>query len=134
MRWERIAADVKISERGSLSVLQALDSLPFSPVRLFWVTDVTPGLVRGFHAHKSGHQILFCIAGRIQVRFDDGVNSEVLSLTAGGPGAWMKNMVWGEQTFLETGSILLVVASNEYDESDYIRDWAEFRSLAKEIE
>lgn len=134
MRWQLIEANVNLSDRGSLHVAQALGNVPFTPVRLFWVTDVPTGLVRGFHAHKNGQQVLFCLSGSIRARFDDGSSSEEIVLTPGGSGVWMKNMVWGEQTFLDPGSILLVLASNEYEETDYIRDREEFDALVQEAE
>lgn len=121
-----------IDERGNLSVVQIGAALPFTPKRVFWVGGVPIGETRGFHAHRTGQQLLFCLAGEISATFDDGVKSKTFSLRPNGPGVWMKMHVWSEQLFLKRDSILLVLASNEFDESDYIIDRDEFNQLAQQ--
>ena len=116
---------------GILVVADYLIDLPFEPKRSFWVQDVPVGATRGFHAHRTGQQILVCLTGRILAKFTDGYHSAELELSSSETAVWMKNMVWGEQTFVEPKSVLLVLASNPYDESDYIRDRQEFELLAQ---
>jgi dTDP-4-dehydrorhamnose 3,5-epimerase-like enzyme len=121
-----------IDERGALNLLEASKELPFAPQRVFWVTGVPKGSERGFHAHKTGNQLLFCLQGSILLTLKTHSEEEKIVLSAESPGVWMKNMVWGEQTFLTEDSVLLVFASNEFDESDYLRDFEEFLKLSKQ--
>ncbi len=130
--WEILKIENHKGPKGSLSVVELSENMPFMPLRFFWVTQVPAGAARGFHAHKSGQQVLFCLHGKILARVDNGSTSQEVTLEAGGSGLWMKNEVWGEQVFLEPDSVLLVLASNEYDESDYIRDRAEFEELVRQ--
>ena len=130
-RWELIDPARFRDSRGELSVLDLQGGLPFGPKRVFWITDVPAGESRGFHAHRSGQQLLVCLSGSITARVLDGQNEEKFELTVDGPALWMKNLVWGEQTFNEDGSTLLVLASNSFEEADYIRDYESFLELCK---
>lgn len=121
-----------IDERGSLNLLELANELPFSPRRIFWVTGVPKGSERGFHAHKTGNQLLFCVKGSIQLNLKSHSGADSLLLREESPGVWMKNMVWGEQTFLTDDAVLLVFASNEFDESDYLRDFEAFMKLSEQ--
>lgn len=121
-----------IDERGSLNLLESANELPFSPRRIFWVTGVPKGSERGFHAHKTGNQLLFCLKGAIQLNLKSHSGADSLLLSEESPGVWMKNMVWGEQTFLTDDAVLLVFASNEFDESYYLRDFEAFMKLSEQ--
>jgi dTDP-4-dehydrorhamnose 3,5-epimerase-like enzyme len=128
-RWQQIAPIRVGGDRGSLWVLERESGLPFIPKRVFWISGVPSGETRGFHAHRTGEQILFCLSGQIRAKFYDGEMSEDLMLDAHGQGVWMRNLVWGEQTFVSSDAILLVIASNDFDEEDYIREKQEFEKL-----
>ena len=130
--FELVAQRRFIDERGSLNLLEASKELPFLPKRIFWVKGVPKGSERGFHAHRTGNQLLFCLNGSIQLTLKTHSRQESLVLSEESPGVWMKNMVWGEQRFLTDDAVLLVFASNEFDESDYLRDFSEFLELSKQ--
>ena len=130
--FELVAQRRFIDERGALNLLEASRELPFTPKRVFWVTGVPKGSERGFHAHKTGNQLLFCVQGSILLSLKTHAGDETILLSPEGPGVWMKNMIWGEQTFLTEDSVLLVFASNEFDESDYLRDFDEFLKLSEQ--
>ena len=132
-RWSSIELTSRANQSGRLVVADFARDIPFVPKRTFWVTDVPAGITRGFHAHKTGHQLLVCLSGRVLATLDDGEKLETIVLTNSGPAVWMPNMVWGEQTFLEPNTILLVIASNEYDENDYIRDRSQFASMIQDL-
>lgn len=132
MSWTLISPILVSADRGNLSVIEESSGLPFRPQRVFWVTDVPAGETRGYHAHKSGHQVLFCLRGSISAVFYDGRRSETIALIPGGPGVWMTNLTWSEQTFLGVDSIMLVLCSNEYEEQDYLRDLAAYEKLVEE--
>lgn len=127
--WEVIEPSRFRDGRGELSVLDTKSTLPFLPKRVFWIRDVPAGEIRGLHAHQTGLQLLICVSGSITASVSDGEITEQFQLSADGPALWMKNLVWGEQKFNEDGSTLLVLASNSFEEEDYIRDFEAFLAL-----
>lgn len=131
MPWSHISAEQYRDQRGNLRVLSVERETGMSIKRVFWVSDVTPGVTRGHHAHKSGHQVLICLSGSLEVTLRDHLGEETKVLSPNSPAIWMKPLTWGVQRFLQPETVLLVLASNEFDESDYIRDEQEFRSLVQ---
>lgn len=119
-------------ERGVLNLLESSRELPFAPKRLFWITGVPIGTKRGFHAHKTGLQLLFCPKGSIELTLRTHDQEDSVILNDEGPGVWVKNMVWGEQKFLTGDAVLLVLASNDFEEVDYVRDFSEFVALSEQ--
>ena len=115
---------VKDVDRGDLAVVN-LNELPFSPMRSFTVFGMMPGTVRGTHAHKTGKQLLLCLAGEIILRYHDGVKADTIVLEEG--DSWyMAPMVWCEQQFSAGMDILQVFCSDHYDSADYINNFDEF--------
>lgn len=131
MPWSHISAEQYRDQRGNLRVLNVERETGMSIKRVFWVSDVAPGETRGHHAHKSGHQVLICLSGSLEVTLRDHLGEETKVLSPNSPAIWMKPLTWGVQRFLQPETVLLVLASNEFDESDYIRDEQEFRSLVQ---
>jgi UDP-2-acetamido-3-amino-2,3-dideoxy-glucuronate N-acetyltransferase len=115
--------------RGSLSVGEYERDLPFTPKRYFLVFEVPNRRVRGEHAHKACHQFLICIQGSCTVLLDDGRRRREVVLDRPNLGVYLPAMVWGTQFRYSADAILLVFASEYYDANDYIRTYAEFRSL-----
>jgi dTDP-4-dehydrorhamnose 3,5-epimerase-like enzyme len=108
-------------DRGSLDVLDIVDYAPFTPVRMFWISGVAPGTARGGHAHKACSQFFVCISGKIQVDAFDGVANRTFQMQHGEflnvvPG------IFATETFLEEGSVLLVLCDRPYEQDDYIHD------------
>jgi UDP-2-acetamido-3-amino-2,3-dideoxy-glucuronate N-acetyltransferase len=116
--------------RGSLSVGQLQQDLPFVPARYFLVFDVPSQETRGEHAHKACHQFLLCVSGSVRVLADDGVHRDEFTLDSPDCGLHLPPMIWGTQYRYSADAVLLVFASQEYDPDDYIRDYGEFLSLA----
>jgi UDP-2-acetamido-3-amino-2,3-dideoxy-glucuronate N-acetyltransferase len=112
--------------RGSLTVGQFSDSVPFEVKRYFLVFDVPSIETRGEHAHKACHQLLICIHGSCAVVADDGLNRQEFILDQPNVGLHLPPMVWGIQYKYSSDAVLLVFASHHYDSSDYIRDYNEF--------
>lgn len=112
--------------RGSLSVVEVGEHLPFVPKRCFWVFDVPTGEVRGEHAHKTLHQYLICVSGSVNVIVDDGVSRAEVVLNNPSKGLHISPGVWASQYKYSKTSVLMVLASDKYDPEDYIRDYAEF--------
>jgi UDP-2-acetamido-3-amino-2,3-dideoxy-glucuronate N-acetyltransferase len=116
--------------RGSLTVGEFANEIPFMPRRYFMVFGVPSKEVRGEHAHRECHQFLICVRGSCAVVADDGRRRVEIPLDAPNHGIYLPPMTWGVQYKYSADALLLVFASHPYDASDYIRDYASFLTLA----
>jgi acetyltransferase-like isoleucine patch superfamily enzyme/dTDP-4-dehydrorhamnose 3,5-epimerase-like enzyme len=114
--------------RGSLSVGEFPQQVPFVPKRYFIVFDVPGKDVRGEHAHRRCRQFLVCLRGSLSIVVDDGKSSEEIALDRPSIGLYLPPMVWAVQYRYSADALLLVFASDPYDATDYIRDYDEFLS------
>lgn len=114
------------TEVGDLAVVDEVGPLPFGPKRVFYLYDVPSGSDRGAHAHKECHQFLVAVSGAFSVEVTDGLNTSVFDLNRPTFGLHVPPGIWAAEVNFSGGAICLVLASHEYDESDYIRDWNEF--------
>ncbi|MEQ9408306.1 MAG: WxcM-like domain-containing protein [Fuerstiella sp.] len=112
--------------RGTLTVCQWDQQLPFVPQRVFFLHGVPSEKVRGAHAHKECVQVLVCINGSVNVLLDDGTIREECVLNSSAEGLLIPPGVWATQYGYSPNSMLVVFASHEYDNADYIRDYDEF--------
>lgn len=112
--------------RGSLTVGEFEQHIPFLPKRYFMVFDVPSKETRGEHAHRVCHQFLICVRGSCAVLADDGVNRTEVLLDAPDKGIYLPPMIWGVQYKYSADAVLLVFASHHYDAPDYIRNYSEF--------
>lgn len=112
--------------RGSLVAGQVDGQLPFTPRRFFVVYDVPSAEVRGSHAHHRCEQFLVCLKGSVSALVDDGTTRVEYRLDRPTLGLYMPPMIWGTQYRYTDDAILLVIASHDYDDTDYIRDYGEF--------
>lgn len=115
--------------RGSLAVAEIGKGLPFVPRRVFTVYDVPSREVRGEHAHRALEQFLVCTRGSCSVVLDDGSRREEVVLDSPRVGLYIPPMIWAIQYKFSADAVLLVLASETYDVSDYIRDYDEFLRL-----
>jgi UDP-2-acetamido-3-amino-2,3-dideoxy-glucuronate N-acetyltransferase len=139
-QWEPIcgARIVTLPEvkdiRGYLSYGEIGNQLPFTPQRYFLVYNVPSKEVRGEHAHRTLEQLLICVNGSCKVLVDDGKRRSVVALDSPRVGVYLPPMVWGVQYGYSPDAVLLALASDKYDDSDYIRDYDEFLQAKKELE
>ncbi|OGU55547.1 MAG: isomerase [Ignavibacteria bacterium RBG_13_36_8] len=119
--------------RGSLSVAEYGQYLPFIPRRYFLVFDVVSKEVRGEHAHITLHEFLVCTKGSCSVVVDDGINSEEIVLDSPNIAIYIPPMIWTVQYKYTKETVLLVLASDIYKPEDYIRDYDEFIKAVKKI-
>jgi acetyltransferase-like isoleucine patch superfamily enzyme/dTDP-4-dehydrorhamnose 3,5-epimerase-like enzyme len=112
--------------RGNLSARELGDGLPFQPKRYFMVVDVPSREVRGEHAHRRCAQLLVCVKGSVSCVVDDGKGREEITLDSPEVALHIPPMVWGIQYKYSADAVLLVLASEEYDANDYIRDYDQF--------
>src|SRR5690348_4478293 len=113
-------------DRGKLSFGEIGAQLPFAPKRYFLVYDVSPGAVRGGHAHRRCGQFLVAVSGCVVVVTDDGSKREEHRLDQPDRGLHIPPGIWGEQRYLGGDARLLVLASEPYDRDEYISDYEEF--------
>ncbi|MEE2672557.1 MAG: WxcM-like domain-containing protein [Myxococcota bacterium] len=118
--------------RGNLSARELGDGLPFQPKRYFVVVDVPNREVRGEHAHRRCAQVLICLRGSIACVVDDGSQREEILLDSPELAVHVPPMVWAVQYKYSEDAVLLVLASEEYDPKDYIRDYDEFLAEVRE--
>lgn len=115
--------------RGSLTFGEYDKHLPFEPKRYFVVFDVPSQEVRGEHAHRQQHQFLVCLKGSCSVVVDDGSNRDEINLHEPDLGIYLPAMIWGTQYKFTSDATLLVLASDIYDDDDYIRDYDQYLEL-----
>lgn len=112
--------------RGSLVVAEANRNIPFNIQRLYYIFGAQPDVPRGFHAHKDLQQIAFCIQGSCKMLMDNGKEKLEVLIGQSNKGLFIPPMVWHEMHDFSKDCILLVLASDYYDESDYIRNYDQF--------
>lgn len=112
--------------RGSLIVAEANRNIPFSIQRLYYISGAQPDVPRGFHAHKQLRQIAFGIQGSCKMLMDNGKEKQEVLIAQSNKGLLIPPMVWHEMHDFSEDCILLVLASDYYDESDYIRNYDQF--------
>jgi UDP-2-acetamido-3-amino-2,3-dideoxy-glucuronate N-acetyltransferase len=115
--------------RGKLTFAEYEQHIPFQPKRYFIQFDVPNTEIRGENAHKTQEQILICLKGSCSVMLDDGKNRDEIVLDCPNTGLYIPKMVWAAEYRYSDDAILLVLASDIYDASDYIRDYDEYIKL-----
>lgn len=113
-------------ERGQLVALEEFKDFPFSVKRVYYMYDTAFDAIRGKHAHKNLQQILICVNGCCKVLLDNGTEKEIVILDKPNEGIYIANNIWREMFDFSADAVLLVLASELYDESDYIRDYDQF--------
>jgi len=118
-------------ERGSLIAIEENADIPFSIKRVYYIFDTQSGVTRGLHAHRALQQVLVCVKGKCKVLLDDGMEKMSVAMNKVSQGLLVDPMIWHEMYDFSSDCVLLVLASDFYDESDYIRDYGEFIELVK---
>ena len=113
-------------DRGSLVALEANKTVSFDIKRVYYIFGTKQGVARGFHAHKALKQVAVCVAGSCRMLLDDGLHKEEVLLDSARKGLLIEGLVWREMHDFSEDCVLLVLASELYDESDYIRDYKKF--------
>ena len=113
-------------ERGSLVALESYKNIPFDIKRVYYIFDTKVDVIRGLHAHKELLQVMVCLKGSCRVVLDNGSTKEQVLLDSPNKGLLIDSMMWREMHDFSADCVLLVLANDHYDESDYIRDYDEF--------
>lgn len=116
----------KISDqKGNLAVLEG-NTIPFEIKRVYYLYDIPCDSYRGGHAHIDQHELLIAVSGSFDVVLDNGLEKEVIILNKPNKGLIIKKGIWRELQNFSSGSVCLVIASDYFDELDYIRNYDEF--------
>ena len=117
--------------RGSLIAIEEGYNAPFDIKRVYYIFDTKKGVERGFHAHRNLKQICIAVKGECAFVLDDGSTREEIKLNSPKQGLLIEDLIWREMKNFSDDCVLLVLASEHYDENDYIRDYQTFK---KEVE
>lgn len=113
-------------DRGTLIVLEQHKKIPFDIKRIYYMFDTQEGIRRGFHAHKKTRQLAIPIKGQCKILLDDGFEKAEVCLDHPEQGVMIEPMIWHEMFDYSEDCVLLVLADDFYDESDYIRNYDAF--------
>ncbi|WP_417538247.1 sugar 3,4-ketoisomerase [Marinomonas sp.] len=113
-------------ERGMLVALESMIDVPFDIKRIFYIYGTHPELYRGNHSHYKTKQYLIAVNGTCKVTLDDGENKITYDLNTPNCGLLQEPLVWGVMHDFSPDCVLLVLASEHYDDADYIRSYSEF--------
>lgn len=117
---------------GNLYIGEILRHIPFKVKRFFFVNKLgNPNAIRGKHAHKKLTQVIFCVNGSFVLHLDDGKRKQRIKINNPRQGVILGRLLWHEMDEFSKDCVILVIASDYYKESDYIRDYEEFLDLVK---
>ncbi|MCF1427827.1 MAG: FdtA/QdtA family cupin domain-containing protein [Shewanella sp.] len=119
-------------DRGSLVSLEQYQNIPFEIKRVYYIFDTKSSVSRGFHAHRNLQQVAVCISGHCRIRLDNGQYVEDVILSSPKQGLLIDGLKWREMHDFSENCVLLVLASELYDTSDYIWDYPEFISMVND--
>lgn len=118
-------------ERGSLVAIEGNHDIPFSIKRVYYIFGTGEGIPRGLHAHRTLKQVMICIHGTCSLLLDNGADKIVVPMHDKAQGILIDVMTWHEMYDFSRDCVLLVLASDFYDEGDYIRDYYDFMELTR---
>ena len=126
MKYSIIDLPKIVDPRGNLTVAEQIDNVPFEIKRVYWVYDVPAGESRGGHAHKRLKQLIVAVSGSFHVTLDNGHERTTILLNHPWQGLLVDVNTWRTLDDFSSGAVCMVLASEHYDEDDYIYDYQEF--------
>lgn len=118
-----------LDERGNLSFFENAQHIPFSIVRTYWIYDVPGGEVRGGHAYRTYQEFIVALSGSFDVVLHDGFREQRFTLNRSYFGLYVPRMIWRHMENFSTNSLALIVADGMYSETEYIRDFDQYKAL-----
>ena len=124
----------KIKERsGNITPVENNEDIPFAVKRVFYLYDIPGGESRGAHAHIECHQFLVAASGAFEVLLDDGRIKRQILLNTPDMGLHIPPGIWASEVNFSSGAICLVLASHSYNESDYVRNYEDFKKTRNDL-
>ena len=127
-----VKLSIKSDERGSLVFAEALNQIPFSIKRIFYIFNTKNNGCRGYHAHKNNKIVLFCLQGSSLIKLDNGKEKTQYLLDKPNVGIIINNKIWHSMEKFKKNTILLAISSEKYDENDYLRNYNQFKQYLKQ--
>ena len=118
--------------RGNLTVAESLHHVPIDIKRVYWTYDIPAGESRGGHAHKHCRELIIAVSGSFSVTIDNGKEKETYHLNHPWQGLLVETEVWRTLDDFSSGAVCLVLASDPFEETDYIRSYDQFIEYIKE--
>ncbi len=131
MNYKILNFNTKSDDRGSLIALENLKEIPFEIKRIYYIYDTKPEFPRGAHAHRELEQVLIMMEGSCELVLNDGKNIKNIILNRPDIGLFIGKNMWREMKNFSYGAKLLVLASDFYNEKEYIRNYNEFLRIVK---
>lgn len=126
MFYDLVDFKVRGDHYGKLVALEKGNDLPFDVKRVYYIWNTSSETVRGKHAHRKLEQMIVCTSGSCDFILDDGKTRETVHLDNPAQGLYIKHFIWREFTNFSSDCVVMVLASEHYDEADYIRNYDEF--------
>lgn len=123
----------RVDNRGGLVAVEYPKDLPFPVKRVYYIYNVPSDIVRGFHSHNELQQVLICLGGSVKIKLKTPEDEKIVLLDKPNKGLFVDKMIWREMFDFSPNATLLVLASMEYDENDYIRDYEKYEEKYWEI-
>lgn len=120
-----------LDRRGNLSFIEQEKHVPFKIERSYWIYDVPGGEIRGGHAYKENQEFIVALSGSFDVIIDDGKEKKTFALNRSYYGLYVPKGMWRQMENFSTNSLALVLASTQYNQSDYIYDYEVFKKCVK---
>ena len=121
-----------LDPRGNLSFFENNNQIPFDIKRTYWVYDVPGGEIRGGHAFKNSHEFIIALSGSFDIILNDGKKEFKYNLNRSYYGLYVPNMFWRSLENFSTNSLALITSSISFDDSDYIRNFEDFKKMINE--
>jgi hypothetical protein len=122
-----------VDQRGNLTYVEGGNQIPFDIKRVYYLYDVPGGSDRGAHAHRRLHQFILAMSGSFDIVLSDGNSERRFHLNRSYFGLYVCPMMWRTLDNFSSGSVCMVLASELFDESDYIRSHTEFIQVARNL-
>ena len=120
-----------VDSRGTLSSLQFKETLDFLPERIFLLSAINDSVIRGNHAHKKCKQFIYVMHGSVKVTIHNGRESAQSILNSDGKGLLLDSLIWTRLENFSSNTLVMVIASDNYDDTDYIHNWEDFMKFTK---
>ena len=118
-------------ERGSLSVVESNGLIPFEIRRVYYLYDIPAGQVRAAHGHRTLQQLIVALSGSFDLKLDDGFGTRTFRMDRPDRGVYVPPGIWRELSEFSGGSVCMVLASELFDEADYLRKYEDFHAFAR---